>query len=105
MAGATTPEHQAYEVEQIHRQAFLDEVTGISTSGSGFFAHQPEYCWGSRRWCHVDLLRPVGAEGLSCRVSVQFLGLWKTAQRVELWGVILALQSSGEVHLGVDNLI
>ena len=28
----------------------------------------------------------------------------QSVQRAELWGVILALQSSGAVHLGVDNL-
>ena len=28
----------------------------------------------------------------------------QSVQRAELWSVILALQSSGAVHLGVDNL-
>ena len=28
----------------------------------------------------------------------------QTVQRAELWGVILALQASDGVHLGVDNL-
>ena len=28
----------------------LDQVTGVSSSGSGFFAHQSEHCWGGRRW-------------------------------------------------------
>ena len=28
----------------------LDEVTGVSSSGSGFFAHQSELCWSARRW-------------------------------------------------------
>ena len=28
----------------------------------------------------------------------------QSVQRAEMWGVILALQSSGAVHLGVDNL-
>ena len=27
----------------------LDEVTGVSSSGSGFFAHQPGHCWSARR--------------------------------------------------------
>ena len=31
-------------------------------------------------------------------------GPLQSVQRAELWGVILALQSSGAVHLGVDNL-
>ena len=32
----------------------LDRVTGVSGSGSGFFAHRSEHCWSGRRWCHVD---------------------------------------------------
>ena len=51
----------------------LDEVTGVSSSGSGFFAHQSELCWGARSWGRVD---PVGEEGFSCIVSVQFRGLY-----------------------------
>ena len=31
-------------------------------------------------------------------------GPLQSVQRAEMWGVILALQSSGAVHLGVDNL-
>ena len=31
-------------------------------------------------------------------------GPLQTVQRAELWGVILALQSSDAVHVGVDNL-
>ena len=31
-------------------------------------------------------------------------GLLQSVQRAEMWGVILALQSSDAVHLGVDNL-
>ena len=43
----------------------LDKVTGVSSSGSGFFAHQSELSWSARRWGHVDHVRPVGSEGLS----------------------------------------
>ena len=63
-----------------------------------FFAHQPECCWGSRRWGHVDLVRPRAFLQGFCYVP----GPFQTVQRAELW--ILALQSSGAVHLGVDNL-
>ena len=35
-----------------------DQVTGVSSSGAGFFAHQSEDCWGGRRWSHVDRVRP-----------------------------------------------
>ena len=35
----------------------LDRVTGVSSSGAGFFAHQPEDYWGGRRWGDVDHVR------------------------------------------------
>ena len=44
----------------------LDRVTGISSSGAGFFAHQTEDYWSRRRWGHVDRVRPEG-EVQSCR--------------------------------------
>ena len=43
----------------------LDRVTGVSSSGAGFFAHQSENCWSGRRWGHVDRVRPEG-EVQSC---------------------------------------
>ena len=49
----------------------LDSVTGVSAAGAGFFAHQ--YCWSSRRWGHVDRVRPEG-EFQSCRGLSLFLG-------------------------------
>ena len=44
----------------------LDRLTGVSSSGSGFFAHQFERCWSGRRWGHVGGVRPGGAI-LSCK--------------------------------------
>ena len=38
----------------------LDRVTGVSSSGAGFFAHQPVSCWDYRCWGHVDQFRLVG---------------------------------------------
>ena len=38
----------------------LDQVTGVSSSGAGFFAHQSVNFWNDRRWGHVDLVRPEG---------------------------------------------
>ena len=35
----------------------LDQVTGVSSSGAGFCAHQSENCWSGRRWGHVDGVR------------------------------------------------
>ena len=37
----------------------LDEVTGISSSGAGFFADQSVSFWDARSWGQVDLI-PVG---------------------------------------------
>ena len=54
----------------------LDQLTGVSYSGSGFFAHQAEHFWNGRRWGHVDgvrfdlILRPA-------EVFVLFLGLFR----------------------------
>ena len=57
----------------------------------------------SRSWGQVDLLRPVG-DFPSCRGFCSVPGPFQSVQKAELWGVILVLQSSGAVHLGVDNL-
>ena len=81
----------------------LDRVTGVSSSGAGFFAHQPVSCWDHRYWDHVDPVRPVG-DLQCCQGFCAFPGPLQSVQSAELWGVILALQSSGAVHLGVDNL-
>ena len=81
----------------------LDPVTGVSSSGSGFFAHQSENGWSGRRWGHVDGLRD-DHDVASCRGFCSVPGPLQSVQRAEMWGVILALQSSGAVHLGVDNL-
>ena len=59
--------------------------------------------WDDRRWGQVDLIRPEG-NVQSCRGFCSVPGPLQSVQRAEMWGVILALQSSGAVHLGVDNL-
>ena len=81
----------------------LDQVTGVSSSGSGFFAHQDERCWRGCRWGHVDGVYP-GFDRAFCGGFSAVPGPLQTVQRAEMWGVVLALQSSGAVHLGVDNL-
>ena len=82
----------------------LDQVTGVSSSGAGFFAHQSVNLWDDRRWGHVDHHRPEG-DVQSCRGFSFVPGPLQSVQRAEMWGgVILALQSSGAVHLGVDTL-
>ena len=42
--------------------------------------------------------------GRSCEGFCSVPGPLQTVQWAELWGVFLALQSSGALHLGVDNL-
>ena len=81
----------------------LDRVTGVSSPGARFFAHQPVSCWDHRCWGHVDPVRPIG-DFQCCRGFFAVPGPLQSVQRAELWGVILALQSSRAVHLGVDNL-
>ena len=76
---------------------------GAASSGAGFFAQQSENCWSGRRWDHVDGVRP-GGEVSSCRGFCSVPGPLQSVQRAEMWGVILALQTSNAVHLGVDNL-
>ena len=48
-------------------------------------------------------VRPEG-DVQSCRGFCSVPGPLQSVQRAEMWGVILALQPSGAVHLGVDNL-
>ena len=81
----------------------LDSVTGVSAAGAGMFAHQSHLCWSDRRWGHVDRVETLGVSH-SCRAFVSVPGPLQTVQRAELWGVILALQSSQAVNVGVDNL-
>ena len=48
---------------------------------------------------------PLGDLGVErCVLFDSVRGLLQSVQRAELWGVILALQCSSTVHLGVDNL-
>ena len=66
-----------------------------------FFAHQSDHCWSTRSWGHVDGVR---SDCNVCRGFFSVPGPLQSVQRAEMWGVILALQSSRAVHLGVDNL-
>ena len=69
----------------------------------GFFAHQAEHFWRDRRWGHVDGIR-IDPDLACCRGFYSVPGPLQSVQRAEMWGVILALQTSRAVHLGVDNL-
>ena len=55
----------------------LDEVSGASSSGSGFFAHLPGIHWLSCRWRHLD---DSGHDGGGVRLEgffALFLGLFR----------------------------
>ena len=69
----------------------------------GFFAHQAERFWRGCRWGQVDGIRS-DLDNVCCRGFCSVPGPLQSVQRAELWGVILALQTSRAVHLGVDNL-
>ena len=71
----------------------LDQVTGVSAAGAGFFAHQSEHCWSDRRWGHLDHVH-LDHVVQSCRGFASVPWPLQTVQRPELWCVILALQSS-----------
>ena len=81
----------------------LDHLTGVSSSGSGFFAHQDEHFWRGCRWGHVDSVHP-DLDRAYCRGFSSVPGPYQSVQRAEMWSVVLALQTSRAVHLGVDNL-
>ena len=81
----------------------LDKVAGISSSGAGLFADHAASFWDVRSWGQVDPFNPVD-NFQSCRGFCSVPGPFQSVQRAETWGVILALQSSGAVHLGVDHL-
>ena len=68
----------------------LDQVTGVSSSGAGFFAHQFDHYWRDHRWGHVYRVRPEGAF-LSCGGFCSVPAPLQSVQRAEMWGVILAL--------------
>ena len=76
-----------------------DQVTCVSSSSAGFYAQQSDDYWGRRRWGHVDRVRP-GGELLSCRGFCSVPGPLLSVQRAEMWGVVLALQSSSCCSFG-----
>ena len=61
----------------------LDHLTGVSSSGSGFFAHQPEHFWRSHRWGHVDRVR-LDPDTECCRGFCSVPGPLQSVQRAEL---------------------
>ena len=82
----------------------LYELSGIGVGGCGVYSLRSGAGWFDRRWGHLELLLP-GELGVDrCVLYDSVRGPLQSVQRAELWGVILALQCSSAVHLGVDNL-
>ena len=81
-----------------------DKMSGVSSAGGGCFTFRVSRLWASWKWGHWD--DDVGGGSVVsarrgfCSVPVPL----QTVQRAEHWGVVLALQASDGVHLGLDNL-
>ena len=81
-----------------------DRLSTVSSSGAGFSSGHSDRFWAGCTWGHVDCDDQGDRAVASCRGYCSVPGPLQTVQRAELWGVILALQASCGVHLGVDNL-
>ena len=62
----------------------LDKVTGVSSPGAGFFAHQSVSLWDDQGWGQVDLIRPEG-NVQSCWGFCSVPGALQSVQRAEMW--------------------
>ena len=81
-----------------------DRVSAVSSSGAGFSTGLSSRFWAGCTWGHIDTNVQGALAVASCRGYCSVPGPSQSVQRAELWGVILALQVSRGVHLGVDNL-
>ena len=79
-------------------------LSGVGAGGCGVQANRSGSSWFQRRWGHLDLLPADGLSVEQCTLFDSVPGPLHSVQRAEMWSVILALQSSSAVHLGVDNL-
>ena len=81
-----------------------NKMSGVSSAGAGCFTYRVSRLWTSWKWGHWDDDVGDGSVVSACGGFCSVPGPLQTVQRAELWGVILALQASDGVHLGVDNL-
>ena len=81
-----------------------DKVSTVSSSGAGFSSGHGGRFWAERSLGHIDDDVQGDRAVASCRGYCSVPGPLQSVQRAELWRVILALQASCGVHLGVDNL-
>ena len=83
---------------------FLMSYPVLGLVGCGVYSLRSGAGWFGRRWGHQELLPPGDLGVERCVLFDSVRGPIQSVQRAELWGVILALQCSSAVHLGVDNL-
>ena len=81
-----------------------DKVSGVSSAGAECFTFRVRRLWACWNWGHWDDYVGDGSVVSACHGFCSVPQPLQTGQRAELWGVILALQASDGVHLGVDNL-
>ena len=81
-----------------------DKVSTVSSSGAGFSSGHSGRFWAECSWVHIDNDDQGDRAVASCRGYCSVPPPLQSVQRAELWGVILALQASCGVHLGVDDL-
>ena len=81
-----------------------DKSSGVSSAGAGCFTFRNRRLWSYWNWGHLDGYVRDDSVVSACRGFCSVPGPLWTVQRAELWCVILALQASDGVHLGVDNL-
>ena len=82
-----------------------DEVSGSAWAGGGVYACLHADNWRYWRWEHFDDLGLTpDSLSSSCLGFSSLPGPLQTVQRAEFWCMVLALQATNAVHLGVDNL-
>ena len=82
----------------------LDELSGVGVAGCGVYSLKSGAGWFGPRWSHLELLPPGDLGVERCVLFDSIRGPLLSVQRAEFCGVILALQCSSAVHLGVDSL-
>ena len=81
-----------------------DRMLGASSAGAGCFTYRVSRLGANWKWGHLDGDVRDNSVASACRGFCSVPGPLQTVQRAELWCIILALQASDGVHLGVDNL-
>ena len=73
----------------------------VEVAGAGAFVHNPATNFDGNQWRHAQDLD--GRLEGSSHIFSGIIGPAQSVHRAEYWGVILALQTYSEIHIGVDN--